>query len=161
MSNVKLQKPFETTMLTKHEPTYLEQQFSDDYARIFNRQRLKSEVAEAIFDLLEESGTTKSQFAKIIGTSKSHVTQMLGGSRNFTLDSLADIFLALGRSAHVSLGTSHDQPQPIIDDWKNCQHWERFELDSSVAKNSFKTSMSWPSDEHWNDLVPSPFLRAS
>lgn len=161
MSNAKSHNTFESKTMIRHDPSHLQSEFSDEYARIFNRQRLKNEVAEAIFELMEQSAISRSDFAKLIGTSKSHVTQMLGGSRNFTLDSLADIFLALGRSVHVTLGTSHDFTQVVIDAWKESQQWEELNLKIPTESKSLTRSSSWKNDESWNDLPPSPFLQAS
>lgn len=138
--------------MIKYEPSHLREQFHDEYARIFNRQRLKSEVSEAIFELMEESDLSKSEFAKLIGTSKSHISQMLGGSRNFTLETLADIFLALGRSPHLALGTSHDEPQQTLDEWKNSLNWQQLDFPPMTDSKSFKSIPAWESSGQWNHL---------
>lgn len=79
---------------------------NDGAARIWNQERFKDEVAQAIFELMEQQGVKRSELADRLGVSKPRVTQFLGGSHNFTLETLADVFMALGRSAHIWLDTN-------------------------------------------------------
>jgi antitoxin component HigA of HigAB toxin-antitoxin module len=59
------------------------------------RAQLRVQVSEVLLDLMEQQGTTKSEIARKIGVSRSAVTQALNGSRNMTLNLLADIAEAL------------------------------------------------------------------
>jgi transcriptional regulator with XRE-family HTH domain len=66
-------------------------------AREYARESLIIEVSEEIFAALEASNLSKAELAEILGTSKSHISQLLSGARNMTLRSLADIGFALKR----------------------------------------------------------------
>lgn len=74
------------------------------------RQELIVSVTEQIWAALEEAGMTKADLARTLEKSKSHVTQLLGGQRNMTLSTLADISEAIGVKPHVVLMNLHHQP---------------------------------------------------
>jgi transcriptional regulator with XRE-family HTH domain len=65
------------------------------------RQELIVSVTEQIWATLEDSGLSKADLARALETSKSHVTQLLGGNRNMTLATLADIGEAIGVKPRV------------------------------------------------------------
>ena len=50
---------------------------------------------------MEEQQVSKTDLARLVGTSKSHVTQLLSGSRNLTLRTLADLAFALGHKVEI------------------------------------------------------------
>jgi transcriptional regulator with XRE-family HTH domain len=60
------------------------------------REDLIVSVTEQIWQALESSRMTKADLARALETSKSNVTQLLGGQRNMTLATLADIAEAMG-----------------------------------------------------------------
>jgi DNA-binding Xre family transcriptional regulator len=68
---------------------------SDAHARLAAQERLITEVTETIWKVMEESGINKTDLANRIGATKGHVSQVLNGSRNMTLRTLADICFAL------------------------------------------------------------------
>lgn len=76
----------------------------DRKTRYFNRERLKEEAAIGIYNLMKDQGVTRAALARRIGKGRSFMTKVLEGSHNFTLETLADIYAALGRAAHLSLG---------------------------------------------------------
>lgn len=65
--------------------------------RQFAQEQLIVMVAEQIWSAMEDANISKAELADVLGASKSHITQLLSGSRNMTLRSLADIATALGR----------------------------------------------------------------
>ena len=67
-----------------------------EHRRLFEQEALILGATELITQLMEERGVNKTQFAKKIGRSKAFVTQILSGSRNMTLHTLADVVFALG-----------------------------------------------------------------
>jgi transcriptional regulator with XRE-family HTH domain len=69
--------------------------------RIYEREALAFEAAELISRLMEEQQVSKTDLARRVGTSKSHVTQLLSGSRNMTLRTLADLAFALGHKVEI------------------------------------------------------------
>jgi transcriptional regulator with XRE-family HTH domain len=64
--------------------------------RLFEQEALVLEATELITQFMEKRGVNKTQLAKKIGRSKAFVTQILSGSRNMTLHTLADVAFALG-----------------------------------------------------------------
>ena len=78
--------------------------------RIYEREALAFEASELISRLMEERQVSKTDLARLVGTSKSHVTQVLSGSRNMTLRTLADLAFALGHKLEI-----RSLPQPRKD----------------------------------------------
>jgi len=74
------------------------------------RQELIVSVTEQIWAALEDASMTKADLARALEKSKSHVSQLLGGQRNMTLATLADISEAIGVKPHVVLMNHHHQP---------------------------------------------------
>lgn len=76
-------------------------------------------VTEAIAAEMHRQGKTKADLATHLGKSKAYVTQLLCGSRNMTLRTLADIAFALGRRPEVLLAAGdkdnrwETQSQPL------------------------------------------------
>lgn len=63
------------------------------------------QATEAIAALLQEQDMSRAELARRIGKSPAFVTKLLRGDNNFTLRTLSDVFFALNRSAHLSLGS--------------------------------------------------------
>ncbi len=70
--------------------------------RLFEQEALVLEATELITELMEERGVNKAELARKIGKSKAFVTQILSGSRNMTLHTLADVVFALGSRIRLS-----------------------------------------------------------
>lgn len=81
---------------------------SDDNRRLMAEETLLLDVTEKIWDALEERGLTKADLSRRLGQSKSHVTQLLNGSRNMTLRTLADIAYALDLPVRVRFESEQD-----------------------------------------------------
>lgn len=69
--------------------------------RIYEREALAFEASEMISRLMDEQQVSKTDLALLIETSKSHVTQLLSGSRNMTLHTLAELAFALGHKVEI------------------------------------------------------------
>jgi transcriptional regulator with XRE-family HTH domain len=69
----------------------------------FAEEALIVDVAEQIWSAMTTAKVTKSEIAQKLGKSKALVSQLLNGSRNLTLRSLADIAFTLGYRVDVSL----------------------------------------------------------
>jgi transcriptional regulator with XRE-family HTH domain len=76
--------------------------------RQFAQEQLIITVAEQIWSAMEEARVSKAELASVLGASKSHITQLLSGSRNMTLRSLADIGTALGRKVEFQFRDGHE-----------------------------------------------------
>jgi transcriptional regulator with XRE-family HTH domain len=72
--------------------------------RLIERERLWIEATEALSRLMESKRVSSAELARRLDVSPARISQLLSGTRNLTLTSLADAFHALGRSMHVSHG---------------------------------------------------------
>ena len=79
------------------------------------RDRMKSlgasflvSVTEDILIKMEALNITKSMIAQKLKTSKSHISQVLSGSRNMTLKTVSDIYYVLGYVPNIELKKIND-----------------------------------------------------
>ncbi len=68
---------------------------SEENQKLYAEEDLILEVTEMIWDKLEKKDLNKAELAQTLGKSKSYISQILSGSRNMTLRTLADIAHAL------------------------------------------------------------------
>lgn len=61
------------------------------------------DVTEKICKILVENNITRQELAGKLGKSKGFVSQILNGSRNMTLNTLADVCIALGYTPEINL----------------------------------------------------------
>lgn len=89
-----------------------------DYERIeadpTQRAELRKEelilaVTNAIAEEMDRQGLSKADLARRLGTTRSHVTQLLAGGRNLMLGSIAEIADAVGCKLEVRL-VRHGRP---------------------------------------------------
>ncbi len=76
-------------------------------ARLVAQERLIAETAEAVWAALEHAGVTKTELADRMGTTRGYISQVLGGSRNMTLRTLADICHALDLKPTLTIHKPH------------------------------------------------------
>jgi transcriptional regulator with XRE-family HTH domain len=99
-------------MNTKELTTYEEMLLED--SRGLQQEELILEVTEAMAQALRSSGLTKTELAERLGKSKGFVSQILGGGKNLTLRTLADIAGALGCKVQVELKPEKAHPVAYI-----------------------------------------------
>jgi len=75
----------------------------------FSHTRLKEEVSQGIYDLMLRQDITRTRLAEMLDVDKSRITQILSGEQNLQLETMADIFLVLGRTVHITLGDNPDE----------------------------------------------------
>jgi transcriptional regulator with XRE-family HTH domain len=85
----------------------------DDGDRLLAEERLIVDVTEVIAAEMAKKGMTKAALAKELGRSKAYVSQLLGGSRNMTLRTLAEIAHALDVQPEFRLAGFRND-----DEWK-------------------------------------------
>lgn len=68
---------------------------------LIERERLIVEITEMISELMHVNNISKVDLAKKIGHKPSYITKLLSGHNNFTIATLAKIFVALGKSLQV------------------------------------------------------------
>jgi transcriptional regulator with XRE-family HTH domain len=77
---------------------------SSDQRRIeFAEEALIVEVAEKIWAAMDAAKVTRTELADRLGKSKAYISQLLNGSRNMTLRSLAGLAYSLGYCVHCSV----------------------------------------------------------
>jgi transcriptional regulator with XRE-family HTH domain len=83
---------------------------TDERRMEFAEEELIVDAAEEIWSAMDKAKVTKSELAERLGKSKAFVSQVLNGSRNMTLRSLADIAYCIGFRVQVSLQvrTAHE-----------------------------------------------------
>ena len=81
----------------------------ETYERSLRQERLILDVTELLAGALEDTGVTRAELARRLDRTPGFVSQVLGGGRNLTLRTIADIAAAL--SLQPYFGLSHD-PNP-------------------------------------------------
>jgi predicted transcriptional regulator len=97
------------------------QEASDADRRDYERERLILWTTELLADLMSKSNVTKADLARKLGTSRAYVTQLLSGSRNVTLNTLADAAWALGQRASVRMEPMQQGAyisSPVVPVWR-------------------------------------------
>lgn len=64
---------------------------SDENRRLYAQEDLIIETTEAIWERMHQLGISKKDLSEKMGRSKAYISQILSGSRNMTLRTLADI----------------------------------------------------------------------
>lgn len=72
--------------------------------RLYQQERAILEVTELICQLMQEQGVTRAELAKRLGRTKGHVSQLLDGGRNMTIQTVSDLLVALGHAIHFQEG---------------------------------------------------------
>ncbi len=73
------------------------------------------DVTEQIWERMQSLGLKKQDLADKLDKGKSHVTQLLSGSRNMTLRTLSDIATALDCEVKITIGDGSTMQNPV--DW--------------------------------------------
>ena len=74
---------------------------SPERMKNFQRERLEMEITELICNLMEQEKVSRAELARRLGKSRPYITKILQSGNNLTVDTIADIFFALGRSLRV------------------------------------------------------------
>lgn len=91
---------------------------SAEHRRLLRQEALIVEVTEALAEALSARGINQSQLARRLNKTKGYISQLLGGGRNLTLRTLADVADALDCLVEFTL---HSQSTMIGTDraWPN------------------------------------------
>ena len=84
----------------------------------FIKEELKVRIIEDILLAMEEENISRAEIAKRTGKSKQYISRVLNEHVNFTLDSLVDFALALGRSISVKF-VKNEQVINSKDDYES------------------------------------------
>lgn len=89
--------------------TLYDQEMQDkEMARLFAQEQLIEEAGELVAVTMQHEGVSKTELAHRIGSSKAHITQLLAGSRNMTLRTLADLMHAMNQRVFLTSISSAD-----------------------------------------------------
>ena len=77
--------------------------------QVFEEEKLILSVAEGIWEAMDQCCVTRADIADRLGTTRANITQLLSGSRNMTLKSLAALSHACGVRVSFSF-----QPVPEL-----------------------------------------------
>jgi transcriptional regulator with XRE-family HTH domain len=78
--------------------------------RAYERERLALWALEAISIAMERGNISKADLARKLGVSRAYITQVLSGSRNMTLNTLADLAWACNSRAQVKVEPLRKEP---------------------------------------------------
>ena len=85
----------------------------DDNERLLAGEELILEATESICKLLEEQELSRADLAELLGKSPAYVSQILNGSRNMTLNTLADISYCLGRRIRLEFTSLNENEESV------------------------------------------------
>lgn len=74
---------------------------------------LRESISEQITDAMKEQGLNKADLARILGTSRSNITQILKGDRNFTVNTLCEVADAIGYKVCVRFKKARKPRKPL------------------------------------------------
>lgn len=118
------------------------------FARLLAQEELILEVTETLCALLEKEGVSRAELARRLGKSKGFVSQLLGGGRNLTLRTLADVLGALGYK--LRLKAEKIQVQETGGTVVTCHQWQRPAMASPLSWGQ----ISWPDNySPWDKLA--------
>jgi transcriptional regulator with XRE-family HTH domain len=73
----------------------------EDFERLVAQEMLIESATEKLLELMEREGVSKAELARRIGKSRPFITQVMDGSRNMTLRTVADLAFALGHQLRL------------------------------------------------------------
>lgn len=113
---------------------------SPERQRLFAEEQLIASASEEIWAAMETARVNKAGLAQLLGKSKAHVTQLLNGSRNMTLRTLAGIAHTLGVTARISF-----QENDHNDDGK----WYALQSVSRVRAPTYLRGIEYLTNDEW------------
>lgn len=72
-----------------------------EFRKLYAIEGLVTEAGEFIARLMQERKVTKAELARRLGRSRAYITQMLSGSTNLTVRTLAEVAYALGAEVRL------------------------------------------------------------
>jgi transcriptional regulator with XRE-family HTH domain len=105
-------------------PSIFEQYMENtENRRIFEQERVLVDAAELVTTAMELRGVNRSELANRLDCSKAYITQVLRGSQNLTLKTLADVFYGLNcrliLGAHTEAGMLFNRPWNMTHETSN------------------------------------------
>ena len=85
----------------------------DEGMKLFQQERLILEVTELLHSVMNEKKVKRSVLAKMLGRSRGRITQILDGSENLTLRTVADAFTAMGKMLCIKASDIATEEMPF------------------------------------------------
>ena len=102
----------------------------ESYERLLRQERLIVNVTEELAGALENSSVTRAELARRMGRTPGFVSQVLGGGRNLTLRTIADIAAALSfrpsfkvSCERTTVGATPWVASGVHEDTHEIDHW--------------------------------------
>ena len=124
---------------------------SDEHQKLVAQERLILEVTESIHEQMQAMGVNRTQLAERLGKSKAYISQLLSGSRNMTLRSLADISFALHKDIPSFSYDSCAEVAYENGDWQHSGNVVRMR-DYHARTESIETT-EYETDDGWMRAV--------
>ena len=118
--------------------------------RRYEEERLILWTAEVLAEAMAEAGLTRAAVAEALGTSRANVTQLLSGSRNMTLRSLAALAHACGKRAEIRIEAPRESAfVPLAEETIRIRHaltWDvsAIEIDKPATAQEWRTQTERP-----------------
>lgn len=123
---------------------------SPERERLFTQEQLIVDAAEEIWAAMEAKKLSKVDLATTLGKSKAFVSQVLTGSRNMTLRTLADIAFSLGRRPCIRLLDAHES-----------EAWQAVDAVLVSRKVAAFAEVEVSNDPHWSKVIALPKTEAA
>lgn len=121
---------------------------SEEHQRLLNQEDLIAKVTADLCQEMDCQGVTRAQLAERTNTSRSNITQVLTGSRNMTLRTLADIGFALGVDIEVRFRRK-------VVGLQEADRWERVGQLSLASRDTLESGqVEVTHDGGWSTLSP-------
>ena len=116
---------------------------SPEARRLYEEERLILWTTEEIAGAMVDQGISRADIAERLGTSRANVTQLLSGSRNMTLRSLARLAHACGMRAAIHFEELADSVFTPAEDHSTTPYFARltFFPDEAPPELSFDSSV--------------------
>lgn len=132
----------------------------DDRARYANRARFLEEVSHGITRLLRSSNKNQAWLARRLGCSSARVSNILEGSQNFTLETLADIGLAFDRATHMVWGIDLDEMRFPLDEGESILSVHAIDRAEDIIARVSRTDTDGPSVEWFKPTSGRPLKKS-
>ena len=138
--------------------TTLDKKFeNEEYRKIFAQEALLNTVQQMLAEWMGEKGVSKAELARRLGTSRSAVTQMLGG-QNLTIRTLAGAIHALDGVARFEIDDidqkKREEPSGVAAAYSveiACRNVPRFDYTTKVAP--LAADGTCPDDDCWEEAA--------
>ena len=118
---------------------------SVDNRKMLAEEKLILDVTEQLWSSMEDKNLSKTDVAELLGKSKSYLSQLLSGSRNMTLRTLADLCFVLNIKPKFNIDN---------DGLRSCGRWKMQRVESRTYVKKAKLVPAKRSSEISRQIRP-------